>query len=381
MPVLPVPPRPGTLRRLDTAGRSGALARLGVLARRGFLRRPGALAGSGVLAGLGVLRPSGVLARLGVVLLAAAVALLCGVPAAAAADGPGWTAEPAAGRPGAARPYFYLAGAPGAVLEDRLTLANTSDRERVVTLRGADAHNTADGAFAVRPARESVGAGSWISFGGSATVRIPPRTRAVVPFTVTVPPASAPGDHPAAVVAAEDGREVGVRVHLRVSGPQLAALTVEDVAVRGKGASAVVAYTLVNRGNVALAPEMAIRATGRFGEVPGRAARALPVELLPGQRVELTEPWPGAPVLDRVDLTVTVTAPGAAPATASTTAWFVPWGIATLTGGGLLLLGGTAAAALLLVRRTRGAPHDRPPPEPAAARDRAPHHELTGASR
>ncbi|MFF4321097.1 hypothetical protein [Streptomyces sp. NPDC001568] len=361
MPLLPVPPRPGTLRRLDAAGRPGVLRRPGVLARPGVLRR------------------SGVLARLGVVLLAAS-ALLGGAPAAVA-DEPGWTAEPASGRPAAARPYFYLAGTPGAVLEDRLALTNTSDRERTVTLRGADAYNTADGAFAVRPARESAGAGSWISFGGSAAVRIPPRTRAVVPFTVTVPPASAPGDHPAAVVAAEDGREVGVRVHLRVSGPAVAALTVEDVSVLGKGASAAVAYTLVNRGNVALAPELAIRADGRFGEVPGRAARALPVELLPGQRVELTEPWPGAPVLDRVAVTVTVTAPGAAPATATATAWFVPWGIAALTGAGLLLLGGTATAALLLVRRTRGAPRDRPPPEPAAAPDRAPHHELTGASR
>ncbi|MFD6875208.1 MULTISPECIES: hypothetical protein [unclassified Streptomyces] len=356
MPVLPVPPRPGTLRRLDAAGRSGVLARLGAVRR------------------------SGVLARLGAALLASA-ALLGGAPAAAA-DEPGWTVEPASGRAGAARPYFYLAGTPGSVLEDRLALANTSDRERTVTLRGADADNTADGALAVRPARESTDAGSWISFGGSATVRIPPRTRAVVPFTVTVPPGSSPGDHPAAVVATGDGREAGVRVHLRVDGPTVAALTVEDVAVRGEGATTVVAYTLVNRGNVAIAPELAIRADGTLGEVPGRAARALPVELLPGRRVELTEPWPGAPVLDRVSLTVTVTAPGAVPATATATAWFVPWDIAALTGGGLLLLGATAAAALFLVRRTRGGPADPPPPEPAAAAPgRSPHHELTGASR
>ncbi|GAA3099542.1 hypothetical protein GCM10020254_51240 [Streptomyces goshikiensis] len=135
----------------------------------------------------------------------------------------------------------------------------------------------------------------------------------MVPFTVTVPPASPPGDHPAAVVATEAGREVGVRVHLRVGGPALAALTVEDVAVRGRGAGRVVSYTLVNRGNVTLAPRLAIRAEGRFGEVAGRAPRAVPVELLPGRRVTLTEPWPGAPVLDRVELTLTVTAPRRCP--------------------------------------------------------------------
>ncbi|KIF07440.1 hypothetical protein PL81_01930, partial [Streptomyces sp. RSD-27] len=76
----------------------------------------------------------------------------------------------------ARRRSFYLAGPAGTVLEDRLALANTGDRERVVTLRGADAHHTADGAFTVRPAAgdpatggrpggTAPGAGSWISFG------------------------------------------------------------------------------------------------------------------------------------------------------------------------------------------------------------------------
>ncbi|MFD5511255.1 hypothetical protein ACFWIB_26260 [Streptomyces sp. NPDC127051] len=311
-------------------------------------------------------------------------------PTAATADEPGWTAEPAAGGAAPTRPYFYLAGPAGTVLEDRLALTNTSDRERTVTLRGADAYNTADGALAVRPPTPAAGgsqsgaapgAGSWISFGTAATVKIPPRTRAVVPFTVTLPPAALPGDHPAAVIAAADGHEAGVRVHLRVGGPTLAALTVEDVSVRGKGARAVVAYTLVNRGNVALAPELALRAEGLFGEVPGRTSRTLPLELLPGQRVSLTEPWPGAPVLDDVALTLTVTAPGAAPATATASAWFVPWGIAGGVGAGLLGLGGVVLAALLLVRgrRARGGPPAEEEPVPAG--NRAPEHELTGASR
>ncbi|MFE2552586.1 hypothetical protein ACFXGI_29130 [Streptomyces sp. NPDC059355] len=333
--------------------------------------------------------------RLCTVLLAAALLLGAAggatATAAATADEAGWTAEPAAAGAAPARPYFYLAGPAGTVLEDRLALTNTSDRERTVTLRGADAYNTAAGALAVRPADPAAaglrsgadpGAGSWFSFGAATTVKVPPRTRAVVPFTVTLPPGSLPGDHPAAVIAAADGREVGVRVHLRVGGPTLAALTVEDVSVRGRGARAIVAYTLVNRGNVALAPDLALRAEGLFGEVPGRTARALPVELLPGQRVSLTEPWPGAPVLDEVDLTLTVTAPGAAPATATASAWFVPRGTAARLGAGLLGLGGVVSAALLLVRsrRARGAA-PAADEEPVPAGNRAPEHELTGASR
>ncbi|MFB6619395.1 hypothetical protein ACFCV9_35090 [Streptomyces sp. NPDC056367] len=327
------------------------------------------------------------LKRAGVPLLTAA-ALYAAPAHPAAADEPGWTAGPAAGTaaaaPGGARPYFYLAGNAGTVLEDRLALTNTTDGERTVTLRGADAYNTAEGALAVRPAapgpgNAAPGAGAWISFGAATTVKIPPRTRAVVPFTVTVPPASPPGDHPAAVVAAEGGHEVAVRVHLRVGGPTLAALTVEDVSVRGKGAAAVIAYTLVNRGNVALAPELSVRARGPFGEDTERGARTLPVELLPGQRVELTEPWPAAPVLDRVRFTLTVTAPGGARATAATSAWFVPWRLAGWLGGALLALGGTTAAALHLVRGRRA--RRDPLSDATSLHVPEPEHELTGAAR
>ncbi|MFE0579395.1 hypothetical protein [Streptomyces sp. NPDC058874] len=331
--------------------------------------------------------------RLLALLAAAALHTVPAVPAAA--DAPGWTAEPAAGaaaaRPGGARPYFYLEGAPATVLEDRLALTNTTDREHTVTLRGSDA---VDGVPAVPPAAPAPGAGgagSWFSFGAGATVTIPPRTRAVVPFTVTVPPTAPPGDHPAAVIAAEAGREAGVRVHLRVSGPTLAALTVEDVAIRGRGTAAVVAYTLVNRGNVALVPELYLRAEGAFGELPGRGPRPVPVELPPGRRVELTEPWPGAPVFDRVRVTVTATAPGGAASTASASAWCVPWRAAGRTGLGLLGLGGTALVTLTLVRgrrRLRRGPADGgadgagggPGGKPGAATP-APEHELTGASR
>ncbi|MFJ9077772.1 hypothetical protein ACIRO3_21385 [Streptomyces sp. NPDC102278] len=378
MPVPPTPRRPGpAARSLGPAARSlGPAARsLGPAARS---LGPGARSPGPALRRLG---PA--LRRLGPVLLAVAV-LLLGAPAAVA-DEPGWTAEPAAGRSaGAVRPYFYLAGTSGSVLEDRLALTNTTDRERTLTLRGADAYNTADGALAVRPARASTGAGSWLSFGASATVRIPPRTRAVVPFTVSVPPATPPGDHPAAIVAAESGHEVGVRIHLRVGGPTLAALTVEDVSLRGKGAATRVAYTLVNRGNVALVPALALQARGRFGEVPGRAAHALPVELLPGQSVELTEPWPGAPVFDQVNLTLTVTAPGGPRATAGASEWLVPWGVAGWTGLGLLVLGATTTAALLLVRTRRTAreePPQAPGPVPGQSQPVANAHELTGASR
>ncbi|MEV0374794.1 hypothetical protein AB0I10_34280 [Streptomyces sp. NPDC050636] len=298
--------------------------------------------------------------------LGAAAVLLCpaaGVavarPAAASttASAPGWSAAPAPGdgaRPGPQdRPYFYLEGGPGTVMNDRLSVSNPSGRPVTVRLRGADA-------------------GSWIAL-GAKEVKVPARTRASVPFSVTVPRDAVPGDHPGTIVATSEGKEsaeskegkggtggtegkegrpgerIRVRVHLRVTGPTLSALTVENVAVSGRGSAAVIRYALVNRGNTVLRPRLAVRADGLFGPVLRRAARTLPVELLPGQRVDRTEAWPDPPGLDAVDVRLTATAEDGAHGSATAAYTPVPWGAAA--GVALVLMVGAGGWAVVRRRR------------------------------
>ncbi|KAA6221488.1 hypothetical protein CP973_05440 [Streptomyces albofaciens JCM 4342] len=267
--------------------------------------------------------------------LATAAALLGPAEAYAARnDGERWTAAPAPGggaRPSAQdRPYFYLEGAPGTVLKDRLALTNPTGSAVTIRVGGAPA-----------------GPGRWIVT-ASEEVRVPPRTRADVPFTVTVPGDADPGDHPTALVAEASGRKAAVPVHLRVTGPALAALSVEDVAVERRGSAAVIRYVLVNRGNTTLAPRLAVHADGLFGPALRRAARVLPVTLPPGRRLPLTEPWPDPPALDSVDVRLTVTAAGGARGTAVAAYTAVPWGAAALPPAGLL-----AGAAVWRLRRRR----------------------------
>ncbi|MCD9144582.1 COG1470 family protein [Streptomyces albireticuli] len=284
--------------------------------------------------------------RLALSALTATAVLLTAAPAAVA-DPPPWTAAPATngeggegGKSTPARTAFYLEGGPGAVLEDRLSVANPADQPRSLELRGS---------------------GPWVAL-AAKRVRVPPRTRADVPFTVTVPSGARPGEHPAALVVTGGGKEVRVPLALRVTGgPALAALAVEDVRVEKAGTGAVIRYSLVNRGNTALAPTLVIRADGLFGTVLRRAASGVPAGLPPGGRVRLAEPWPGAPRLDRVDVRVTATAPGGAHASA-TGAWTpLPWALPALGGFALALV----AAAGLFVRRRRRArrPARRRPPE------------------
>ncbi|MFJ4832185.1 hypothetical protein ACIP79_20120 [Streptomyces sp. NPDC088747] len=279
--------------------------------------------------------------------------LLGAAPMAVAADG--WSVVPSANGP-RGRPYVYAEGAPGTVLQDSVSVLNPGDGPLTVRLRGVDGEwaDTADGVFTLR--EKAADTGAWISFAGradgkrvpvdSVSVRVPAHTRADVPFTLSVPAGAAPGDHPGAIVASGAGRTSAVRVQLRVAGPALSALTVEHVTVReGR-----ISYELVNRGTTVLTPELAVHAEGAFGEVLDRARRTLPVELLPGRRVTLGEPWRDTPALDSVDVRLTVTAAGGARDTGSASVTFVPRSAVAGIGGALAII-----AALLVVRR-RGGP-------------------------
>jgi hypothetical protein len=271
------------------------------------------------------------------VLCLSLLALLAAAPTATAAGG--WTVAPAGG----GRPTFYAEGEPGTTLQDTVSVTNPTTRPVTVRLRAT---------------------GVPVTFADTG-VRVPARTRADVPFTVNVPATATPGDRAATIVARDtSGREATVRLRLRVRGPELSALTVEHVTVHGDR----IAYELVNRGTTPLTPTLAVHATGVLGTHLDRAPRTLPVRLPPGARLKLTEPWPGHPTLDAVDLRLTVTAAGGAHDTADTSTRFVPWGAVAGTGGAAV-----AGGALLLVRRQRRRRDDEVAEEPHTEA------ELTGA--
>ncbi|MGW1191210.1 COG1470 family protein [Streptomyces sp. NPDC002559] len=297
-------------------------------------------------------------ARLALAVLLCALAVPPAAAAAPRAPSPAkdasWTARPAGSGSGGkgGRPYFYLEGAPGSVLQDRLSVTNPGRSPITVRLRGTDGPGAGT---APRPGTEGApgtGPGAWLR-AAATEVTVPARTRADVPFTVTVPAGAVPGDRSGAIVVRGGARSVEVDLRLRIGGPAVSALTVEDVTVSGR----TIRYTLVNRGNTVLAPEVAVRADGLFGTLLRREARALPVRLLPGQRLGLTEPWWDTPALDSTTVRLRVTAAGDAHGEATAHAVFVPW--APLTGGAVFLLAAVATGAYAYRRRRpRGRPVD-----------------------
>ncbi|MFF4901671.1 WxL protein peptidoglycan domain-containing protein [Streptomyces sp. NPDC001068] len=292
---------------------------------------------------------------------------------ARAADNGSWSVYPVASKI-AARPYFYLSLDPGQTITDKVAVANKTGAPLTFRLYAADAYNTArDGGFAVRTVKERMrGVGAWAK-PGKARVTVPPHRTVTVPFTLRVPEGAEPGDHPGAIVALDERvdpgagslalgvqRAVGARVYLRVSGPTLPAVSVENVhlvhhqpLVPGLGDStATVSYTLHNTGNVTLNPTVRLRAEGLFGRtLLSRDLTGIPSELLPGERVRLTAPWHGAPQFDWGNVTLTASAAGTRES-ASASFLALPWLLV-----GVVFAAGLAGGALLArARRGRGLP-------------------------
>ncbi|MFJ3302226.1 WxL protein peptidoglycan domain-containing protein [Streptomyces sp. NPDC086549] len=320
--------------------------------------------------------------------------LFCGLTtgSAHAADNGSWSVYPVSSRV-AARPYFYLSADPGQTITDKVAVANKTGKPLTFRLYAADAYNTArDGGFAVRTLKERMrGVGAWAK-PAKSRVTVPGHKTVTVPFTLRVPRGAEPGDRPGAIVALDERidkgsgslalgvqRAVGARVYLRVSGPTLPAISVENVHVThhqplvpGLGDStATVSYTLHNTGNVTLDPKVELRARGLFGRtLLARDLTRIPSELLPGQRVRLTEPWRDAPQLDWGDITLTASATGTRES-ASASFFALPWlvvAVAFVAG----VVGG-----VLLVRARRGRARrsepvrSSPPARPRPSRPRS----------
>ncbi|CAM5714792.1 hypothetical protein SALBM311S_01068 [Streptomyces alboniger] len=303
---------------------------------------------------------------------------------AQAADNGSWSVFPASSQI-AERPYFYLSADPGTSLRDKVVVANKTGRPLTFRLYAADAYNTArDGGFAVRTQKEKQrGVGAWAK-PARTRVTVPAHGKVTVPFTLRVPADAEPGDHPGAVVALDervdrgDGslalgvqQAVGARVYLRVGGPVLPAIAVENVRVThdqplvpGLGDStATISYTLHNTGNVTLDPKVELRARGLFGRtLLARDLARVPAELLPGQRVRLSEPWRGAPQLDWGDVTLTASAQDTRES-ASASFFALPWLLAALLAVAL------PVGVVLLIRARRARARlsvPVPPSQPAA---------------
>jgi Bacterial protein of unknown function (DUF916) len=278
------------------------------------------------------------------------VAAMIMVPAQAhAADNGEWSVNPTPpAEPGPApRLYFFLESPPGTSVQDSVRVTNLADQPRTFRLYGADAYNTPnDGGFGLRTQdAANTDIGAWTQV-GAATVTVPAKSQADVPFVITVPTNATPGDHVGGVVAMEEQpgattkqngvdvtvrRAVAARVYLRVSGPTVPGLRIDGVRTRHDSpwlpttVDGEYTYDVVNTGNLHLPPTLQVRVTGLFGHKIRQHGSTPQIDLLPGAKTRLGGTVSGVWPFDVVTTSVTVTADGGVRARGEDTTVVVSW--------------------------------------------------------
>lgn len=272
-----------------------------------------------------------------------------------------WAVDPADSAGPDGRAWVELELDPGQTVTEHIAVRNLSTIDATFALSAADAYFTDAGRFTMLSSSESsTKAGRWVAVAES--VDVPAGATVVVPYTVTVPSNTTPGDHAAGVAASitmvgdtPDGggtlgveSRVGFRVITRVTGDLQPSLTVTDVRSSYAatwnpvaGGSMDVEADVVNDGNVTLVVTGQATAGGGQAEL-AYASGSPTVEILPGAEVTITtrlDPvWPLGPV--ETDVHLTGVAEGVTPirADGSVSTWTAPWPQMALLAGLALLV-------------------------------------------
>jgi len=254
----------------------------------------------------------------------------------------------------------------GQVMTEHLVVRNFGDRTTIFALKAADGYLTDKGRFNMLPSsKPSVDGGTWIKV--QEKVSVAGKGTVVVPFTITVPKDARPGDHPAGIAAtitsgnagnvAVESR-VGFRVMMRVSGTITAALAVDGLTAKYRHSwnpfspgGIEVTYRATNSGSVGVSGAGQVTTSELFGAT-SHDARTEVSDTLPGGNRDLTVKVDGVWGLGRLKTTVALTpalldgdTTGAEirPASATLTAWVVPWP--------QLILAAVLVALLLTLRK------------------------------
>jgi hypothetical protein len=302
-----------------------------------------------------------------------------------------YSAEPYAATGAQQRSEFTYQLQPGHKILDQFVVLNSSGADERFLIYGEDATNvpsTGSYAFEQRSEMHNTTVGKWLTFGG-VLLTVPAGKEVVETFQLSIPANAPPGDHVGGVVIeelktrAQQKKPVGVNLVLRIAipmyvhvvGKSYPGLTIENLTVFHQSppfpyldkSKVAVRFDLVNTGNDILAPQsVTVAITGQLsgtvhkytvhqtGAAQSRS-NPLPLQMLPGAKLTLTEEWSGIPPFDPLTGHVSATAVDTSTTqhlstATSKTFWYFPWIIVLIV---LALIAGIIA--FIVMRRRRKA--------------------------
>jgi hypothetical protein len=302
-----------------------------------------------------------------------------------------FSAEPYASAGAQQRSQFAYQLQPGHQILDQLVIRNAGQADETFLVYPEDATNvpqTGGYAFEQRSLMHNTVVGLWVTV-GNKLLTVPAGKQVVDTFQLSIPANAPPGDHVGGVVveqlkepvqqrnpkAVKEILRIAVPMYVRVVGKSYPGLTIENLTVFHQspafpyvsGAARVaVRFDVVNTGNDILNPtSVTTSVTGllsgtihkytvhQTGAAQSRA-NPLPLQMLPGARLTLTEEWSGIPPFDPLTGNVNANAIDASTTqhlstAASTGFWYFPWIVF------LIVLALVAGVIALIVRRRRKA--------------------------
>jgi hypothetical protein len=318
-----------------------------------------------------------------------------------------FSAEPYTAAGAQQRALFSYELLPGHQILDQVAIANRSSAPQFFIVYPEDATNvpgTGGFAYETRDKMHNTTVGLWLTVGNTA-ISVPAGHEVVDTFQLSIPANAPPGDHVGGVVVEQVHNpaqqtsptglnlelRIAVPVYVRVVGKAFPSLTIEQLSVIHQSpaipylsgsAKVAVRLELVNTGNVILDPKtLTVSITGlllgtihtytvhQTGAAQSRA-NPLPIQMLPGGTLTVTELWRGLPPF--FPLTAHVSARAVDPntdlstsASASNLFWYFPWILA------LIVLALVAAVIVILRRRKAargGSAGEQTPPQKSAGR-------------
>jgi hypothetical protein len=186
----------------------------------------------------------------------------------------------------------------GQTIDDKVLVANRSDKEQTVLVYAVDATPTNTGSFSCKQRVEKLeDAGGWIKLAANE-VTLGPGKSDIVDFTITAPAKADVGEHNACIAfeAKEDEGEVSgnlrirtrsaVRVALTIPGQLHREVGVDSYKVAQEGSLQRYTLTLKNVGNVSADTKVDVRLRTLFGGTAYQNGGEYPV--LSGNKLELS---------------------------------------------------------------------------------------------